>query len=335
MDIIYYKDPEGNFGDDLNAVLWPAILSKDVLASDRVRLLGIGSIFNTKTLQGAGPSKAPIFILGTGSSYGHPPKNTAGLIVNAVRGPFTARVVGHPEAAVTDGAILMAAAAGFLPATRSATKIVFIPHHKSLWRGHWQAAAEAAGMTFINPQWTVEQVLAAMADAKLVVTEAMHGAIFADTMRIPWVPVVASPRIDAFKWRDWTLSMELPYKPVFIPPSTPAEAHEVRALRALFDARTKAGPALRDDASGEELAAYLLARNPEKGGGGGEKGSLQGLRAAAMVASRLAAPFTHVPAAAKALSAAAAGSSYLSADAVFAARLARMQDGVRALEKLA
>lgn len=334
MDVIYYQDPAGNFGDDLNAVLWKALLPPHVLQSERVRLLGIGSIFNTETLERAGPSSVPTFVLGSGTSYGHPPRSTEGLIVNAVRGPLTARVIGHPEAAVTDGAILMAAAPGFLPKVRSARDTVFIPHHKTLWRGHWRRVAQAAGMTFIDPRWSVEDVLKAMANAKLVVTEAMHGAIFADTLRIPWTPVVASPRIDAFKWRDWTLSMDQPYAPSFIPASTPLEAMEVKQLRALFAAREHNAPPLRDDASREELTTYLAARN-QKSGGPHTPSTTKPLKQLGLAASRWVGNFTHVQSAADALMQAAKSPSYLSSDAIFATRLARMQEGVEALTKLA
>jgi succinoglycan biosynthesis protein ExoV len=333
MEIIYFRDPEGNFGDDLNADLWPALLPQDVLDSDRVRLLGIGSILNATSLARAGPSHLPTFVLGSGTSYGRPPHDLNGLTVNAVRGPFTARALGHPEAAVTDGAVLMAATPGFLPAARAASGIVYVPHHKSLWRGHWKRVAETAGMTFIDPRWSVAKVLRVMASAKLVIAEAMHGAIFADTLRIPWIPIVGSPRIDAFKWRDWTLSMEQAYNPIMIPSSTWVEAQEVRQLQQTEQMRMEAFK-LGDHATQAELVAYLTSRHPESAGV--HKAPLTAsMRRIVLAGSRLAANVTHVSRAAEALSKAANGPQYLSRDAVFSSRLSRMMDGVQVLTKMA
>ena len=41
----------------------------------------------------------------------------------------------------------------------------------------------------------------------------MHGAIAADALRVPWIPVITNAGIPAFKWSDWCQSMELAYKP--------------------------------------------------------------------------------------------------------------------------
>ena len=44
----------------------------------------------------------------------------------------------------------------------------------------------------------------------------MHAAIVADTLRVPWVPLMTSSDINSFKWLDWTQSMRVPYQPVRI-----------------------------------------------------------------------------------------------------------------------
>jgi hypothetical protein len=41
----------------------------------------------------------------------------------------------------------------------------------------------------------------------------MHGAIIADTFRVPWVPISTRPSINTFKWLDWSESMGLEYRP--------------------------------------------------------------------------------------------------------------------------
>ena len=44
---------------------------------------------------------------------------------------------------------------------------------------------------------------------RLLITEAMHGAIIADTLRVPWVPLKTNKTINDFKWNDWSKSMEI------------------------------------------------------------------------------------------------------------------------------
>lgn len=210
MDIYYYRDPSLNFGDDLNELIWRDVLSDEALSAENVTLVGIGSILNDVFVPKVGHK---IVVLGSGISYSQPPAGYRNWDIIAVRGPFTATIVGMPDKAVTDGAILLAASKRLIPPTTNQGDVVFIPHHKSVRCTPWKLIAKEAGLVYVSPQQPVQDVLSALSKAKLVVTEAMHGAIVADTMRIPWVPVISNPAIDEFKWRDWTLSMGLPYEP--------------------------------------------------------------------------------------------------------------------------
>ena len=71
-------------------------------------------------------------------------------------------------------------------------------------------------MTFIDPGGEVDEVLAAIRGCELVVAEAMHGAIIADALRIPWIPVRCYDHILDFKWRDWCESLQLRYEPAIL-----------------------------------------------------------------------------------------------------------------------
>ena len=51
-----------------------------------------------------------------------------------------------------------------------------------------------------------------------MLTEALHGAIVADALRVPWIPIRLYDRYSEFKWRDWTESMHLPLNVHEVPP---------------------------------------------------------------------------------------------------------------------
>ena len=44
----------------------------------------------------------------------------------------------------------------------------------------------------------------------------MHGAIVADALRVPWIPVATNSTILSFKWQDWCSSIGVEYKPNYI-----------------------------------------------------------------------------------------------------------------------
>ena len=50
-----------------------------------------------------------------------------------------------------------------------------------------------------------------------MITEALHGAIVADALRVPWMPVSSYHTILPFKWEDWCRSVGLAYAPSSVP----------------------------------------------------------------------------------------------------------------------
>jgi hypothetical protein len=330
MEIFYYRDPHLNFGDDLNAVLWPEILPPDLDAIDDAVIVGIGSILTEQWLGKYRGQGKRMIVLGSGTSYDLPPRDVAEWTVCAVRGPLTAAMIGMPDKAVTDGAILLADAPRLIGAPQPRTDIVFMPHHRSIRRTNWKRIAEAAGMRYVTPQQPVADVLAAFARAKLIVTEAMHGAIVADTLRIPWVPVVIAPTVDEFKWRDWCLSMELPFEPAYVPAGDADDARRYALMeRVLAQVGVAGHAALAGMPRRAELNDYLERRfSPAI------KDAILNVVPRSLANKvrsqvvRIANP-RHRDRAVRALSAAPAGASFLSDDAVFAQRLDRMRGAVR------
>src|SRR5207248_7603179 len=97
-------------------------------------------------------------------------------------------------------------------------EVYFIPHFRSPRRA-WllgidlEKICTSLGINYVNPHAGVEDVLDGLASSGLVIAEAMHGAIVADALRVPWVPVQMFDQILNLKWQDWCASLGLRYSP--------------------------------------------------------------------------------------------------------------------------
>lgn len=212
MDIYFFRAPRGklNFGDELNPWLWPQIVPELAQNQRPGLLVGIGTLLNDLL-----PADVPKDILGSGAGYGNrTAKPDASWNVHFVRGPHTAKLLGlSPDRAVTDGAILIPEHA--FPSSRGTT-VGFMPHWESALDS-WRELTEGMGLTFVDPTEPIDMVFQRLASCRLLITEAMHGAIIADLMRIPWIAVSSRRDILDFKWNDWCSSLDLRYSPVQLP----------------------------------------------------------------------------------------------------------------------
>lgn len=227
MKLFYYKDPIGNFGDDLNPWIWDKLLPDFFDEDESEWLVGIGTLLNHKL-----PSNGKKLILGSGYGYGEPPSIDSSYHFFSVRGPKTAQVLGiDSNLAITDPAILIRDV--YQPDTgKPTTKFGFIPHYDSVINYSWDVLCQQLGIKFINVQSPIDKVLAQMCDCEIIICEAMHGAIVADALRIPWVPVRCYNSVDSFKWEDWLQTLELPYHPQSITPLYDAESRSSIGGRA-------------------------------------------------------------------------------------------------------
>lgn len=201
---IYMYDHVPNFGDVLNRYIWPHYLGPLLEHQDDILMLGIGTILGQKFTH-----TGRYIVCGSGCGYGaHLEEAKDGRwTFYFVRGPLTARTFGLPEAlAVTDPAILTP---DIFKAASPSGKTVFVPHWETAHNPLWRKACELADIDYVDPLGPVSQVCAGISGARLVITEAMHGAILADSYRVPWLPVTTSGRINRFKWMDWLLSMNI------------------------------------------------------------------------------------------------------------------------------
>ena len=198
-----------NFGDDINPALTSKFINKDILSSDEIVLFGIGTILNDKNIKDNNHYARKV-IFSSGVGYGKlETKLDDTWDIACVRGPGSARALGiDPDRAIADGAILLSEL--YNKPSRQRARAVFIPHvHSHLSTGRLLAAiAENLGMDYLSPSCNADEFVHTVGSAPFIVTEAMHGAILADTMRVPWVPIGLHEHLE-FKWRDWMDSMEL------------------------------------------------------------------------------------------------------------------------------
>lgn len=334
MEVLYYRDPTGklNFGDDLNEIVWRELLPKHVFEADDVLLMGIGSIFNADLAPLSRTRGKRVFVLGSGAGYWALPPGWEGWNILAVRGPLTAELIGKPEVAATDSAALLSVLPQIVKLAPERNDTLFIPHHSSASYGQWKKVAAAAGMTYMDPRWPVPLVMQHFSRAKLVVTEAMHGAIVADTLRIPWIPITIAPDTLPFKWRDWTLSLDLPYEPTLVPASSgweilhhrmlrrAAKADGVVASALVQDMNTKAG-LIADFKERYKTVPQQTSASKAVPASEGKKRILSVVRAASCTFDELL-----ISKAANHVRKVAAGRSYLSKDAEFSRAISQLQE---------
>jgi succinoglycan biosynthesis protein ExoV len=241
--VLRYDDGVGNFGDDLNDLLWPRLLpssgvrslnnrSSEPVDPDALILVGVGTILNERVP--AGPRK---LVLGAGTGYLQSAVIDDTYDVLAVRGPLTAERLGlDASLAATDAAALLVDLDLDLD-DAPRTRVGVMPHHRTMDGIPWADVCAAAGVTLLDPRDDPVTTIARLRACDLVLAEAMHGAIVADLYGVPWVPIKLSYLILDFKWNDWCASLGLDYRP-------------------------EVGPVLRSPRSWKGRAANLAARRP-------------------------------------------------------------------------
>jgi hypothetical protein len=207
MRLAYHKGK--NVGDAINPIIFDHFLGREFFnEKDETYLLGIGSIIG---LKGKLPGKKVVFSSGWGddeATYGELPSIDSTWDIRALRGPLTADALKvSRSAAVLDGAYLIRRKwkrdCDPVPG-----RVGFIPHHKSLdFYTGWDRVCADSGLEFIDVRLDPREFMSQLWRCERVVTEAMHGAIFSDAYRIPWIPIRLYGHINEFKWQDWWASL--------------------------------------------------------------------------------------------------------------------------------
>jgi len=219
MQLYYYKGVKPNFGDDLNPWLWPKLLHDTVLDDDDHELfLGIGSI-----IYDSFPHDSKKIVFGSGyGGYTDLPVIDDTWEFRFVRGKITAGLLNIDEKlAIGDSAILIRSCVALNGPKKR--KISFMPHWESSLYGAWDKVCNAAGIHYIDPCAGTEEIIDDIASSELVIAEAMHGAIVADALRVPWIPIKPIHEQHHMKWHDWASALGLQINPYEIPGSSLTE----------------------------------------------------------------------------------------------------------------
>ncbi len=235
--ILYrWQGASTNFGDELNTVLWPRLLPDFFDDNPAIRFLGIGSVLDRRH------PPAPLKLV-AGSGYGgyeRKPHLDKNWMVHWVRGPRTAALLDLPSAlALGDPALLIPKALGLSPAQGS--DIGFMPHFESMARGVWRLVSDMTGVRLIDPRGNPVDILKAIGSCKLLLSEALHGVIVADALRVPWVAIRPLARVHRAKWSDWADTIDLRPRFSVLPASTVLEWADSSLLRSCHLGRTWLG----------------------------------------------------------------------------------------------
>ncbi|WP_051935844.1 polysaccharide pyruvyl transferase family protein [Salegentibacter sp. Hel_I_6] len=211
MKLIYFQKVP-NFGDALNPLIFDRFFPGFFDEKEDEVFLGIGSILHLKF-----PPETRKIVFSTGYAYyGDLPVIDKTYNISCVRGPLTAKALGlDSKLGITDGAALLRKM--YFPNETKIFDYSFMPHHASLHFNDWEKICNEIGYNYIDPADDIQKVLQQISQSKVVIAEAMHGAIVADTLRVPWIPVKLYPTINEFKWKDWTESLALEYIPNTLP----------------------------------------------------------------------------------------------------------------------
>ena len=226
MRLIYYRSTVPNFGDDLNNDLWPA-LAPELFAGNEEPdqgFVGIGTIIGSPA---EGVHRLHVFSSGVGNDPLDAWRDRE-VTWWCVRGPVSVRKLGLDAACtLTDGAVLTPFVKGYpKAAAQEQAKVLVIPHFQSLRFGGWDRACQMAGFELLDPRAPPKEVVAKIASAKMVLTESLHGAIFADLYGVPWHAFAVTKNFGVVKWIDWLAGLGRPFE------VTPVPAPDMRLVLA-------------------------------------------------------------------------------------------------------
>ena len=238
MKLFFYRPAIPNFGDLLNEWLWPKIFPNFFDQDESILFIGIGTILDDRI-----PASPLKIIFGSGVRYpDRPPKIDSKWDIRALRGKLSAKILNvNEKLAITDPAVLVRNF--FILEGEIKYKIynvTYIPYFRSASKW-WEYACKLAGIEYLDPRLPVDKCLLKILHSRFVITEAMHGAIIADSFRVPWLPIRSLNSFHEgithfFKWKDWCSSLNLSFRAIDLPILWPTSSMrgKVKNLIKLF-----------------------------------------------------------------------------------------------------
>lgn len=221
MHLIYSKNPKGNFGDDLNPYIFNKIF-EDVFShsgNEEINFYGIGTIIGSHNIicKEIDNNIKNVFF-GTGVRNLFFNYDTENWDIRFLRGPISSNVLGlKNKKFITDGAYAYA----FLPEYKDILKeekkykFSFMPHLSHTEKIDWIKIGNKLDIHIISPHQDVNTSLKEISQSEFIIAGAMHGAIMADVLRVPFVRLrmqaIGSENflVSDLKWLDWLSSMNL------------------------------------------------------------------------------------------------------------------------------
>lgn len=217
FDFFYYKPKIKNFGDHLNEYIYKNLFFDSQLKSN---VIGIGSILTKEFLTENEIEGKNCFVLGSGTRSIRDIPRFDIEKGSFFRGPLTNMVATlDTNNFISDGAYVLRQIDKYkkLEHTQKQYPISIIPYFRSLNGANWSKISKEFDLNFIDPTIPngIDFFMEEVAKSKLIISEAMHGAIMADIFRIPWVrleflsSIFESLEVSTFKWKDWQYSIKL------------------------------------------------------------------------------------------------------------------------------
>ena len=141
-----------------------------------------------------------------------------------------------------------------------------MPHYRNA-NEHWATVCQRLGFGYVDPRGPRQAVIAGIRSTRVLITEAMHGAIVADALGIPWIAIrTRGAGTLEFKWRDWCGSLGLSHRAHAVVPifSTTASTRlrlkvSIAAAQLWWISKT-AEPQMSDEGVRQEKLAELHER---------------------------------------------------------------------------
>lgn len=196
----YIRWPGNNFGDNLNDIIFPSLgvnnsllYKKHLVITDNC-YLGLGSILGSRI-------NKPLTIIGSGIGGGNLP-STFTFQDGFVRGKLTCKVLNISESyALGDTAYFLKTYMQNLASATKKYKYGIIPH--------WKTKFSKNNENIISPDLPVDDFIRRVSECEFILSEAMHGAICADILRVPFAPVKIGNNFNERKWNDWASVLDI------------------------------------------------------------------------------------------------------------------------------